>query len=302
MVNRQRKLPSANLLWIFEAAARLGSFTRAAAELGVSQPAVSHGIRTLEQQLGVRLFHREHRGVSLSEAGRYFFQELSIGFDYIYRAAGELQRLQQDTPLVTLSVSTATATYWLLPRVADFKRRYPDIELRCLTTDDDAGRIGEGVDLGIPLGGGPWPQYHAWHFVEERVFPVCSPDYLQTHGALRTLDDLLAARLIHLEERYTPRMNWASWLAHFGVAAPRQARGPSFNDYSIVIQAALEGQGVALGWGHIIASLLAQGRLVQPLPQCWKTDNPFYIAAPMHRPLSEAAVSLRDWLIEEAAC
>lgn len=298
MPNRQRKLPSANLLWLFESAARLGSFTRAAEELQVSQPAVSHGVKTLEQQLGVNLFRREHRGVSLTEAGRYFFQELTIGFDHIYRAAGELQRLQRDIPVVTLSVSTATATYWLLPRVADFKRRFPDIELRCLTTDDDAGRIGEGVDLGIPLGGGPWPHYHAWHFVDEVVFPVCSPGYLQAQGSFTTLVALPDLTLIHLEERYAPRMGWGDWLRHFGVEVPRNLRGPSFNDYSIVIQAALEGQGVALGWRHIVDSLLRQGRLVRPLPQAWETDNAFYIVAPVNRPLSSAAVSLRDWLTE----
>ena len=298
MANWRTVLPSANVLLIFEAAARCLSFSRAAEQLGISQPAVSHAVKQLEQRLGVRLFERQHRGVGLTAAGQQFYQDVATGLEHIYRAAYELKQAH-NTSRVTLSVSTAFATHWLLPRVARFKQLYPAIELRCLTTDTDTELQQEGVDLRIPLGGGDWLRYDHWYFTDEAVVVVGSPEYLQRTGDLQQPADLLHKTLLHLEADYPQRLDWNSWLQHYGVMLPRGSRQFTFNDYSIVIQAALEGQGLALGWLHIIGPLLAEGRLLQALPQVLITDNPFYILAPSNSPLSPAAQCLRDWLITE---
>lgn len=291
--------PSINSLIAFEAAARCGSFTRAAAELRISQPAISHTIRLLEAELGVKLFERRHKGVQPTEAGRYLLEQVGTGLTLIHQAVREVRTLTERRQ-VTLAISTATATYWLLPRVARFKQAYPDIELRCITTDTDPDLEREGIDLAIPLGTGEWPRYRRWRFVDEEVFPVCSSDYLLRHGPLTQPADLARAALLHLEEHYRPRLDWTGWLARFGVSAPRGGRLFSFNDYSIVIQAALEGQGVALGWRHIVAPLIDQGRLVRPVSQSVTTDHPIYLIAPRTAHLGPAALCLRDWLIAEA--
>ena len=256
----------------FEAAARTGSFTKAALELAVGQPAVSHAIRLLEDELGVVLFDRRHKGVELTEAGRYLLEQVSLGLTLMDQALREVRSM---TPghQVTLAVSTATATWWLMPRIARFKQQHPDIELRCITTDIDLDLDleRERIDLAITLGSGDFAQHARWRFVNEEVFAVCSPAFLAANPQLQSPQDLANSTLLHLEERYRPRLDWSLWLAHFGVSAARAGKALTFNDYSIVLQAALEGQGLALGWRHIVEPLIAQGRLVRPVPQSVST-------------------------------
>lgn len=283
----------------FEAAARSGSFTRAAEELAVSQPAVSHAMRSLESALGLSLFERRHKGVDLTPAGHYLLEQTSQGLARIDQALRELRNRTRGQQ-VTLAVSTATATWWLMPRIARFKQLHPDIELRCITTDVDLNLERERIDLAITLGSGEFLGHERWHFVDEEVFPVCSPAYLAQCPRLADPADLTRAALLHLEERYRPRLDWAGWLAHFGIALPLGSKRFAFNDYSIVLQAALEGQGVALGWGHIVAPLIQQGRLVAPMTQRVTTDQPMYILAPAGRVLRPAVSDLRDWLVAEA--
>lgn len=283
----------------FEAAARTGSFTRAAEELAISQPAVSHAMRGLESELGLSLFERRHKGVDLTPAGQYLLEQASLGLTLIDQALRELRNRTRGQQ-VTLAVSTATATWWLMPRIARFKQLHPQVELRCITTDVDLNLEREQIDLAITLGSGEFLGHERWHFVDEEVFPVCSPSYLARHPGLSEPAALTQADLLHLEERYRPRLDWPGWLAHCGLTLPLGGKLFTFNDYSIVLQAALEGQGVALGWRHIVAPLIEQGRLVVPLRQAVTTDQPIYIVAPAGRALRPAASDLRDWLIAEA--
>ncbi len=283
----------------FEAAARNGSFTRAADELSISQPAISHAMRELESDLGVSLFERRHKGVEATDAGRYLLEQVSLGLTLIDQALREV-RTMTNGHQVTLAVSTATATWWLLPRGARFKQQHPEIELRCITTDTDLDLGRERVDLAITLGTGEFPQHQRWHFVDEEVFPVCSPAFLRSHGPMADVQALTRTSLLHLEERYRPRLDWSGWLARFGVSLGRNTRLFRFNDYSIVLQAAIEGQGVAMGWRHLVNPLIEQGLLVRPVPQSVTTDQPIYIVASRRSKLRPEAVSLRDWLIAEA--
>lgn len=304
MPAKQNIVSSANLLLIFEAAGRHLSFSRAAEELGVSQPAVSHAIKKLELELGVRLFERQHRGVALNRSGSAFFDQVSSSLKDIYRAAATLKHRHRPQD-VTLSVSTAFASHWLMPRIARFKQDHPSINLRCLTTESDSELREQEVDLRIPLGGGEWPEYDRCHFTDESVVAVCSEHYLLRAEKITQAADLLAHTLIHLEASYPQRLDWSDWLKHYAVSLNNSGSPPGdlqqfrFNDYSVVLQAALEGQGIALGWLHIVEPLLDQGRLVQVLPQKLITQQAFYILSAKNKPLNPAAECLRNWLVTE---
>lgn len=297
-MTKAKPIQSLNNLLAFEAAARNGSFTRAANDLGISQPAVSHAMRLLEADLGVALFDRQHKGVQTTEAGRYLLEQVGMGLQLIDQALREVRSMQAHQ--VTLAVSTATATWWLMPRIARFKQQHPAIELRVITTDTDLDLARERIDLSITLGADAFASYQRWHFVDEEIFPVCSPRFLKEHP-LPDLKALARSPLLVLEERYKARMGWKEWFAQFHVALPRQPQVLRFNDYSIVLQAALEGQGVAQGWRHLVQPLIAQGLLVRPLPQSVTTDQPLFIAAPQGKALRADVAHLKDWLVAEAA-
>jgi len=159
----------------------------------------------------------------------------------------------------------------------------------------------EEIDLRIPLGGGDWPGFERWYFTSESVIAVCSDAYLQQTDKITQPSDLLTETLLSLEANYTQRLDWDGWLSHYGVKMKSTTEPFCFNDYSVVLQAALEGQGIALGWLHIVEPLLSQGRLVQVLPQILTTDNPFYILAPTNQGFGPAAECLRNWLITEVS-
>ncbi|TFH85179.1 LysR family transcriptional regulator [Billgrantia azerbaijanica] len=260
---------------------------------------MSHTVCGLEDNLGVQLFERMHRGVCLSDAGRYLYEQVKLGLTLIDQAVCEVRKFSESDQ-VTLAASTATATWWLLPRVVRFKQAYPEIEIRCITTDTDADLGTGGIDLAITLGRGEWSRYARWRIFDEEVFPVCSPEYLQKLGEKPTPQSLCTATLLHLEQRYRPRIDWVDWLANFGISLPRCTRQFRFTDYSIVLHAALEGQGVALGWRHIVSSLLEQGRLVRPLAEHVLTDHPIYLITSRTRHMRPSVAILRDWLLEES--
>ena len=158
----------------------------------------------------------------------------------------------------------------------------------------------ERIDLAITLGAREYPRLQRWHFAQEEVFPVCSAAFLAQHGRPSDAQDLSRMPLLHLEEHYRPRLDWAGWLARFGVSLPRGVPSLDFNDYSVVLQAAMEGQGVALGWRHIVAPLIERGLLVQPLALSVITDHPIHIVASRTGRLRPEVVVLREWLIREA--
>jgi len=291
--------PSLNALQVFEAAARNGSFTRAADELGISQPAVSHAIRLLETELGSVLFNRRNKAVFITQSGKYLMEQVAFGLNVIYQAVREVRTMSVEHQ-VTLAVSTATATWWLLPRIARFKKLYPKIELRVITTDRDLDLDRDRVDLAITLGSGSFENYQHWKFVDEEIFPVCSPEFLRQHGPIRDVKSLAKVPLMHLEERYKSRIGWADWLKSFGVVLKRGNAMFRFNDYSIVLQAAIEGQGVAQGWKHLVDPLIAQGLLAKPLSESVTTDQPFYVVAPKNTELRSDVLNLKNWLIAEA--
>ncbi len=296
----RRLIPSANALLAFEAAGRLGSFTRAGKELGVSQAAVSYAIRQLEEALGVALFLRRHRRVELTESGERFFADVSLGLSHIRRSAEEIHGARDESH-VTLSLSTAFASYWIVPRLSDFRKRHPEIDLRLQTTDKDVDLVAEGISLGIRRGrGGMWRGCGEAFLTEERIQAVCSPGYLEEAGPFESIADLRRAKLIHLEEPFRPRPSWPEWFAALGQVFEDHGEGLRLNDYALVIQAAFEGQGVALGWRHLVEDLMRRGFLTLARPEAWSGEAAFYLVWPEEALSRPQVRAVRDWLLEQA--
>ena len=295
----RRLVHSPHHLFVFEVCARLMSFTRAAEELGVSQPAVSLAIRQLENAIGRDLFERRHRAIRLTEAGERFYQEVSASFERLLAAAREVSRATEAN-LVTLSISTAFANYWIMPRLMKLHRSHPAIDLRLQVVDKDVDLEYENVSLGIRRGRGNWDSYASAAIAREEIFAVASPAYLAANPRPKTIEDLLGHQFIHLEEPFRPRPKWHDWFASFGVDYVDRGEGLRLNDYALVIQAAMAGEGVAIGWRHVTDSLIAKRLLVPVLPQSWITGEEFHLIWSERTELSESAQQVRDWIIEEA--
>ncbi|MCB1639372.1 MAG: LysR family transcriptional regulator [Thiothrix sp.] len=292
-------LLSVRALLAFHIAARERNFTRAAEVLSIGQSAISHGVRQLEERLGVVLFERQHQGVQLTEVGERLAKRLERGFQEIQAGLEDVMMAQRQQHKVTLSVSTSLASHWLMPRIARFKQQHPDVQLRCITQDTDFDLNRLDFDLCIPLGQVPWQGYRRWKFAEEVIFPVCSPAFLERYGPFVTPADLQGLNLIHLEELYAARYDWRQYFRHYDLTPQSSTGDASYNDYSIVVQAAMEGQGVALGWLHIVRPLLESGKLVAPLPERIATNHDFYVVAREGQPMRVECRALLDWLLEE---
>jgi DNA-binding transcriptional LysR family regulator len=292
-------LPSINSLVVFEAAGRLSSFTAAARELGMTQAAVSYAIARLEENIGTALFLREHRRVRLSEAGARFHADVAIGLSHIQRSARDLRAVATGGH-VTLSCSTAFASFWMVPRMAKFREALPQIDLRIQTSDRDLDLVGEGIPLAV-RGGDPadWPQYEAEALASEEIYPVCGAGYPARAATPVAAADLLAHRLIHLEEPFRTAATWRDWFASAGIDGRRVPKGLQINDYVLVVQSVIEGQGVALGWRHLVEGLVEKGVLVRLTGHALVTGKAFHVIWPRDGALTAPAVAVRDWLLAQ---
>ena len=289
---------SAHHLVVFETAARHQSFTAAARELNVTQPAVSRSIRQLEEALGISLFTRSHRSVELTEAGEILFQAVSAGFGRILEAARRLRGRAHAH--VTLLTSAAFANYWLVPRLSDFHARHPEIDLRFQVSDKLLDLAEESLSLGVRLGVGDWQGYDCEPIIREEVFPVASPAYGATLARADALDALAGERLIHMEEPFLPSLTWSDWFAAMHTLYHDDGSGLRLNHYVLVLQAAMAGEGIAMGWGHLVDPLIEQGLLVRIGRRRWRTERSFQLIWSSRTPLSPQAEAVRDWILAEA--
>ncbi|VDC22511.1 LysR substrate-binding domain-containing protein [Pseudogemmobacter humi] len=292
-------VPSANYLFAFEAAARRKSFTAAADELNVSQPAVSKTIRLLEESTGLKLFRREHNRLELTAEGARLYREVQESFDHLHMVIGSLQR-EHAGDLVRVSFSASFVQLWLLPRLRDFRDKHPGVTLRIEESSrDDQDLAAENIDLSARLGSGRWPGLHAWKFVEEEVMPVCSPDYLARYGALSGPGDLRNHLLLDFEERHRTRIGWREWLERHGVQMARLREDVVFTDSLGSLKAAGLGEGIALGWSHLVEGQLAAGQLVKPLPESYRSGQWICLVMPAQRPAKRGTELFRDWLLDQ---
>ncbi len=296
-----RRLTHLNGLRALEAAARHRSFALAAEELSVTPAAVSQQIKTLEDYLGVVLFRRIARGVVLTDTAQAMLPELRQGFDLI--AAG-LARAAEATGRSTLVVSLtpSVAAKWLMPRLERFTAMHPEIEIRLDTTTRLVEFSREQVDVALRYGGGRWPGLRATLLMTEEVFPVCSPRLLTGRSGLRRIEDLSRHTLIH--DASMPAASafpqWSTWLEAAGASRLDVTRGLHLNASMLAIQAAIEGQGVALGRSVLVADDLATGRLVRPFAFRFPLQFGYHIVHPRRPSQPHAVDAFCTWLEAEA--
>lgn len=299
MIELLKSIESLNHLSAFEASARHASFTKAAEELGVSQPAISQSVRKLEDAIGTKLFHRHHRIITLTDAGELLKHDVSQGFDRILTTVKHLRR-QASGQHVTLSVSTAFANHWMVPRLQEFHQAHPDVDLRLQTTDKDLDLAQEGISLGVWRGNGNWRGYDSVQIAQESLMALASPNWMAQNGPITTIEALAGSQLINLEEPYRERPNWADFFAEFGQSFRDRGGGLRLNDYVLVLQAAMAGEGICMGWRHVTKHLLAAELLCPVGDWIWNSPSGFYLVWSKTAVLSEQACAVRDWIIAEA--
>ena len=268
---------SLTALEIFEAAGCARNFTSAANALGMSQPALSHRISQLERQLGMALFRRGHRGVSLTREGEELLSVCSRSLEEIRQAIARLSRAKDDVR-VLIATDFAFASFWIMPRLPDFQRSLPNAELSVVATQY-AGKEAPGdVDLTIYLAERREETERRAVLFEEEVLPVCSPDYLVRHGPFASAEDLLASRLLHLAgPTDAPWLTWRQWFEEVGLAYAPSSTQMTLSNYMLVIQAALSGRGICLGWRGLIDETLNEGQLVPAFDRTVASGRAYHI-------------------------
>jgi LysR family transcriptional regulator, glycine cleavage system transcriptional activator len=292
-----RRLPPLNAVRAFEAAARHLSFTRAAEELNVTQAAVSHQVKALEERLQVPLFRRLNRGLVLTEAGAGYLKELEDILDRLEQATERL-RASEATGIITVSTSTSFAAKWLVPRLQRFRDRRPDIDVRIDANDSLTDFRRDNVDLAIRYGRGVYPGLSSVQLLQDIVFPVCSPHLLEGGHPLREPSDLKHFTLLHDQGVVE---DWRTWLRTAGVTDLDPSRGPVFSHSAMLIEAAIAGQGVALARRSMVARDVREGRLVQPIPLSLKAEFSYWVVCPESAAEKPKIAEFRAWLLDEAA-
>lgn len=292
-----RLLPPLTAVRAFEAAARYEGFSKAAAELHVTPTAVSQQVKVLEKHLGVQLFLRLPRGLELTREGKAYFPELTEGLDRITRASSLVQR-DRLSGTVTLAVLPSMAANWLIPRLADFAQRLPDVRLRLYTSTDLSAFAAENADIAIRYFDGAMPGMHVEFLTAEEVYPVCSPKLLNQGQPLHTLRDLRNFRLLHDVDgfRRQPWIGWPTWLAHIDEVELMERPGFVFADSLSLIHAALNGLGVALGRSGLLGDLLSSGDLVRPMRMSRTAEYRYYIVTPEDRANEPTLRAVCQWL------
>jgi DNA-binding transcriptional LysR family regulator len=298
----KHRLPPVSSLVPFEAAARLGSMSAAARELGISQPAISRHLQMLERDLGQQLFQRNRRGLVLTAAGRNYQQAVSSGLGHIAEVTQQLRALSGDQ-IIRMNANFGFAQQWLMPRFARLRADFPKLLFRLQTSDQHDDLAVAESDLVIRFGTGQWSGWHSRKLFAEDVFPICAPAYLEAHPDLRNAQlrpgDLLGAHLLHMDEGTQRWLTWAEWLRLQDVAPPDERPAFVYSTYPLLLQATLAGEGIALGWRGLVDPLLASGSLVQLLPGLRRDHRGYFATYRQGHPADKSLRQIVDWLIGE---
>jgi LysR family glycine cleavage system transcriptional activator len=287
-----RTLPLAALR-AFEAAARHVSYSRAAEELNLTHGAISFQMRVLKEALGVDLFKRSGRRMVLTPEGQRLFGYVRDGFARFEQGMEDVRAARRGQ-MLTVSVHPGLASYWVIPRLADFQRRHPEIDVSLLPNTALTDFSREDIDMALRYGPGNWPGLIAVKLMDEEVFPVCSPRF--NNGVLpkqpRDLADLPLLR--------DARQPWSDWFKSIGLDLPEPERGPIYNEPSLVLQAAVAGQGIALARGALARPGIEAGHLVRLFPRGVRARFSYYIVYPPAAAAAPRVVAFRDWLLQQA--
>jgi LysR family transcriptional regulator, glycine cleavage system transcriptional activator len=293
----RRDLPPLRALTAFEAAARLGSFRLAAGELGITRSAVSHQVKALEQRLGVQLFRRDARRAELTQAGHTYYPAIREAFDQIEVQTRALRPSTADNEL-TVQVYVTVALKWLIPRLHDFERRYPDMKVRLSTSYFDWDFDEKNVDAGFILARNRSPDHYYRPLFRSLLTPVCSPDLLKGPNAIRTPQDLKKHKLLYV---YTAEEDWHLWLEAAGVTGIKLSDRLALDSYILAQEAAIEGRGVAMTIGPFASEEIKTGRLVQPFELRVPHRHQWLFACNSEHRMKPKIKRFEDWLVKQVA-
>lgn len=290
---------SLDTLRVFERAARLRSFTAAASALGTTQPAISQQIKRLEIQLGTRLFDRVYRGIDLTEAGQRLFERIHAGMQAMDEGVAQAR---DHTQREVLQVATdfAFAAFWLMPRLQRFHAAYPQVDVSLVTGERSQAMLRPDIDVAILFGDGRFQHGESRWLFDEEVYPVCSPRLIDALPA--SAAPLQHLPLLHLRgEQASGWFDWAGVFRGYGLSMPPPPGQLRFDNYTLVIQAAIAGQGLAIGWRHLVDGLVEQGLLCRPLPASLRSSRGYYVVLPARKRRGALIERFVAWLEQERA-
>lgn len=286
-----KKLPPLNALKAFESAARHLNFTKAAEDLFVTQAAVSHQIKLLEDFLGISLFHRRNRLLELTELGSQYFYEVQPLLAQIALATDKV-RQQSSRQILTISVPQTFGMHWLVPRLADFQEKYPDIEVRIKGVDQDEGSLGKEIDVAIYYGTGDWADLKSIRLTESRIVILASPEYL-ARNRIQSAQDLVDKNLLHS----STHNKWKKMVEHLNMKDQIDAEtGSIFSHTFMVLQAAMHQQGVAIANQILAQHEIDKGTLIEPFPTTLFDEKSFYVVCPLPSDQSTKVQYFVEWI------
>lgn len=295
-----KPLPPMNSLVVFEAAARHLSFTQAANELNVTQGAISRQIRQLEDYLGKELFIRANRHIVLTPTGLQYYQKVYHALMEIAQATLDIKKWQGEQQ-VTVATTNAMAALWLLPKVADYQQK-EEIDLRILTTENILDLNKMDCDIALFYCKTPPTNMNVTTLFPEEVFPVCSPSYLSKLKQVDHPQAIFGQNLLYLDESQKDWITWPQWFESVGYPIITPRNKMNINNYPLLIQAAVNGQGIALAWGSLLNNHLENGSLIRPVETVLKTQANFCLLEPKDRGVISPSVKrFRQWLLEQAS-
>jgi len=294
-------LPPLNSLRAFEAVGRYLSFSKAADELNVTPGAISQQVRGLEDFLEIKLFKRRNRSIVLTDSGQVFLPLLSDGFAGISAAVDSVRRSQGDEPL-TISAAPSFTAKWLIPRLCKFQALHPEIDVRIDASSRLVDFAREDIDVGIRFGTGEVEGLDSIYLFSYDLIPVCSPDLMHEGKAVHDLSDIRHHTLLHSQDTdFDPSFpDWAMWLATAGVDDVDASRGMFFSQGEMVIEAAIEGQGIALGASVMVAGAIESGRLVQPFETRLPVRLSFHLITTRQKWGNPKISAFRQWILDES--
>lgn len=291
-------MPPARALVAFEAAGRNLNFTKAAEELLVTRVAVSRQIKLLEEHLRTPLFVREPRNLCLTTAGERLYRAVNSSFNQIMEITEELSR-NSTSNIITLATTPGVSIYWLMPRIGNFRRLHPEIDFRISTGTELSDLAREGIDLAIRYGSGDWTGTE-WAFLgHQNVVPTCSVGYMKGRQRLESADDLLNENLLHFDTAYDRGSTWQKWFFDQGVTYRNDHRQSRYTDFVNLVQALLDGQGIALVGPPIMQQFYDNGMLVRPLDLPSVRLKGYYLVWPTRSPISPATREFMNWVTSE---
>lgn len=301
MREQRRSLPSLDLLRGFEAAARNLSFTRAAQELYLTQSAVSRQVKAIEDHLGVALFARRHRALLLTEAGHELYRATAQALRQLGDAASRIRDRGAGRTL-TVTATIGFASLWLIPRLADFRSRRPDIDIRIAADNKMVDLEREGIEVAVRYCTPKAAPAGAVRLFGEVVLPVCSPNSLTRSAPLTRPEDLSRHILLHFEpaDGITPWLSWTVWLEVMQQQGLKPAGSLRFSQYDQTIQAAIDGQGIALGTTPLVRHLIKQGRLIAPLAKKFESSRAYYLVTSSTATGRQEVKEFSSWMLQQA--